>query len=71
MEIGRSYLPEFKTTSAFIAGSARAIQNNPQIAAEITFAATSELITHVPASELAKTMTNLVRSASRARDASL
>ncbi len=71
MQIGRSYLPRFKKAETFIEGSAKAIRANPDIAAEITLAATDVLIARVPGDQLGATMSQLVRCATRARDASL
>lgn len=73
MVLGQSYLPvRSQNVATFVAKTALAIKTHPDVAAEITLAATDRLLEQFQApADLRNALSRLVSESCRARDLSL
>lgn len=73
LALGRSFLPgRASNLTNFVSRTASAIRRNPDVAAEITLAATDRLLEDLQApAELKTALSRLVSASCRARDESL
>lgn len=73
MVLGQSYLPvRSQNVATFVAKTAQAIKTHPDVAAEITLAATNRLLDQFQApADLRNALSRLVSESCKARDQSL
>lgn len=67
--LGRSFLPSSSIhTKAFVTRTVLQIRNNPDVAADITLAAASEMVDKIPSKDLGLALSRLIEESCKARD---